>query len=345
MNEEKLGGTLAELAKKINGMGLKFGIWVEPEMVSEDSCLYRTHPDWAFTIPGKKPVRGRSQLVLDFSRKEVVDAIFQQITTLLDSANIEYLKWDMNRSITDVYSAGIPAERQGEVLHRYVLGLYDFLERIIKRYPDLLIEGCSGGGGRFDAGMLYYTPQIWCSDNTDAIDRIRIQYGTSFGYPISAVGSHVSAVPNHQTGRITPMETRGVTAMAGSFGYELDLSRITREEKECIRQQIRDYQTYWNVIHNGSYYRLSDPFKDQETAAWEFVGPKKEEALLNVVTLNCHGNRPVSYVKLKGLEEEGEYKDIKSGTVYSGSALMNAGIPVPFMNGEYQAWQVYFRKI
>ena len=231
VNEAKLGGTLNSLVTRINSLGMKFGIWVEPEMVSEDSELYRAHPDWAFTIPGRKPVRSRSQLVLDFSRPQVVDHVFGQISQVLDSANIEYVKWDMNRSITDVYSAMARKNGQGEVLHRYMLGVYDFLERLCKRYPNLLIEGCSGGGGRFDAGMLYYTPQIWCSDNTDAIDRIRIQYGTSFGYPVSAVGSHVSAVPNHQTGRTTPMKTRGVVAMAGSFGYELDLNKITDEDK------------------------------------------------------------------------------------------------------------------
>ena len=204
VNVQKLGGSLGSLVSRINGLGMKFGIWMEPEMVSEDSSLYREHPDWAFAVPGRKPVRGRSQLVLDFSRKEVADYIFDSICRVLDSAHIEYLKWDMNRSIADVYSAAgkmAGGNSPGSILYRYMLGLYDFLERLTKRYPDLLIEGCSGGGGRFDAGMLYYTPQIWCSDNTDALDRLQIQYGTSFGFPISAVGSHVSAVPNHQTRR------------------------------------------------------------------------------------------------------------------------------------------------
>ena len=207
VNEKKLGGTLGNLIKRINDLGVKFGIWIEPEMVSEDSDLYRKHPDWALTVPGRNPVRSRNQLVLDFSRKEVVDEIYDQICKVLDQGNIEYVKWDMNRSLMDVYSS--VTRDQGRVLHDYVLGLYDFLERLVQRYPNLLIEGCSGGGGRFDAGMMYYTPQIWCSDNTDAIDRLRIQYGTSFGYPVSVVGSHVSAVPNHQTGRKTPLHTRG----------------------------------------------------------------------------------------------------------------------------------------
>ena len=229
VNEKKLGGTLGNLIKRINDLGVKFGIWIEPEMVSEDSDLYRKHPDWALTVPGRNPVRSRNQLVLDFSRKEVVDEIYDQICKVLDQGNIEYVKWDMNRSLMDVYSS--VTRDQGRVLHDYVLGLYDFLERLVQRYPNLLIEGCSGGGGRFDAGMMYYTPQIWCSDNTDAIDRLRIQYGTSFGYPVSVVGSHVSAVPNHQTGRKTPLHTRGVVAMSGTFGYELNLMKLSEEEK------------------------------------------------------------------------------------------------------------------
>ena len=236
VNEEKLGCSLAQLSEQIHGLGLQFGLWVEPEMVSEDSELYRKHPDWALAVPGRKPVRSRCQLVLDFSREDVVDYIYEQISRVLRSARIEYIKWDMNRSIAEVYSAAADRQNPGEILYRYVLGLYRFLERLNREYPELLIEGCSGGGGRFDAGMLYYTPQIWCSDNTDAMDRIRIQYGTSFGYPISAVGSHISAVPNHQNGRVTPMETRGLAAMAGSFGLELDLDKITEEEKACVRR-------------------------------------------------------------------------------------------------------------
>lgn len=222
---------MGELAKAVNDRGLLFGLWFEPEAISEDSDLYRAHPDYALKIPGRDPVRSRFQLVLDFSRKEVVDCIWEQMKEILDNAHISYVKWDMNRSLSDLYSKALPADRQGEVSHRYVLGLYDLLERLNCTYPDLLIEGCSGGGGRFDAGMLYYTPQIWCSDNTDAINRLEIQYGTSFGYPISAVGSHVSAVPNHQTGRITPFHTRGVVASAGSFGYELDPALLSDEEK------------------------------------------------------------------------------------------------------------------
>lgn len=344
VNEKKLGGTLGNLIKRINDLGVKFGIWIEPEMVSEDSDLYRKHPDWALTVPGRNPVRSRNQLVLDFSRKEVVDEIYDQICKVLDQGNIEYVKWDMNRSLMDVYSS--VTKDQGRVLHDYVLGLYDFLERLVQRYPNLLIEGCSGGGGRFDAGMMYYTPQIWCSDNTDAIDRLRIQYGTSFGYPVSVVGSHVSAVPNHQTGRKTPLHTRGVVAMSGTFGYELNLMKLSEEEKQEIREQIAEYKSYASIIQNGLYYRLSDPTTG-EICAWEFVHTDEKEqskVLLNIVMQVIHGNMTVNYVKLQGLEETAVYREEKSGKRYTGAALMYGGMPLPIEPGEYQAYQYCFVK-
>ena len=338
VNEKKLGGTLGDLIKKINDLGVKFGIWVEPEMISEDSNLYREHPDWALTIPGRNPVHARNQLVLDFSRKEVVDHIFDQICKVLDQGNIEYVKWDMNRSLMDVFSRG--TENQGRVMYDYVLGLYDFLERIVTRYPDLLIEGCSGGGGRFDAGMMYYTPQIWCSDNTDALDRLQIQYGTSFGYPVSAVGSHVSAVPNHQTGRITSLHTRGVVAMAGTFGYELNLGKLSEEEKQEIRLQVEEYRKFAPLIQTGLYYRLSDPARE-EYAAWAFVSEDQKEVLLNVVLQEIHGNMTVNYVKLQGLKCSAIYRDTETGKIYNGAALMEAGIPMPVEMGEFKAYQMH----
>ena len=344
VNEKKLGGTLGNLIKKINDLGVKFGIWIEPEMVSEDSDLYRKHPDWALAVPGRNPVRSRNQLVLDFSRKEVVDEIYDQICKVLDQGNIEYVKWDMNRSLMDVYSS--VTRDQGRVLHDYVLGLYDFLERLVQRYPNLLIEGCSGGGGRFDAGMMYYTPQIWCSDNTDAIDRLRIQYGTSFGYPVSVVGSHVSAVPNHQTGRKTPLHTRGVVAMSGTFGYELNLMKLSEEEKQEIREQIAEYKSYASIIQNGLYYRLSNP-TTEEICAWEFVHTDEKEQSkvhLNIVMQVIHGNMTVNYVKLQGLEETAVYREEKSGKRYTGAALMYGGMPLPIEPGEYQAYQYCFVK-
>lgn len=339
VNEKKLCGTLSELVKEVHDMGLSFGLWFEPEMISEDSDLYREHPDWALMIPGRNPVRSRNQLVLDFSRKEVVDGIFGQISAVLDNANIEYVKWDMNRSLMDVFS--VMTKDQGRVMYDYVLGLYDFLDRMVNRYPDLLIEGCSGGGGRFDAGMLYYTPQIWCSDNSDAIDRLRIQYGTSFGYPVSAMGAHVSAVPNHQTGRITPLHTRGVVAMSGTFGYELDLLKLTEEEKDEVRSQIGEFRKYAPLIQNGRYYRLTDPFKS-EVCAWEIVGNSQEEVLLNVVMEEIHGNMTVNYVQLRGLDESALYKEQTTGRIYSGAALMHGGMPLPAEFGEYRAYQYHF---
>ena len=338
VNEKKLGGTLGDLIKKINDLGVKFGIWVEPEMISEDSDLYREHPDWALTIPGRNPVHARNQLVLDFSRKEVVDHISDQICKVLDQGNIEYVKWDMNRSLMDVFSRG--TEDQGRVMYDYVLGLYDFLERIVTRYPDLLIEGCSGGGGRFDAGMMYYTPQIWCSDNTDALDRLQIQYGTSFGYPVSVVGSHVSAVPNHQTGRITSLHTRGVVAMAGTFGYELNLGKLSEEEKQEIRLQVEEYRKFAPLIQTGLYYRLSDPARE-EYAAWAFVSEDQKEVLLNVVLQEIHGNMTVNYVKLQGLKCSAIYRDTETGKIYNGAALMEAGIPMPVEMGEFKAYQTH----
>ncbi len=338
VNEQKLGCTLKQMIERINALGVKFGIWIEPEMVSEDSDLYRTHPEWSLQIPGRKPVRGRNQLVLDFSRKEVRDHIFDLICGVLDQGNIEYVKWDMNRSIADVYSM---ENRQGTVAYDYVIGVYDFLEKLTQKYPDLLIESCSGGGGRFDAGMMYYTPQIWCSDNTDALDRVRIQYGTSFFYPVSTVGSHVSAVPNHQTGRSVSLHTRGVVAMAGTFGYELDLATLTSEEKVIIKEQIRQYKKYAELIQKGKYYRLSNPFQE-ECAAWLFVSENADKALLNVVMLENHGNMNVQYVKLKGLNPNTVYEVAATEKRYYGSALMQAGIPMPVQQGEYLSYQMEF---
>ena len=342
VNEEKIKGGLPALAERIHGLGLKFGLWVEPEMISEDSDLYREYPDWALKIPGRAMNRSRHQLNLDITRKEVRDHIMNQIFKVLDACKADYVKWDMNRSMAEVYSR--TAEEQGSVQYDYMLGLYDFLERIISRYPDLLIEGCSGGGGRFDAGMLYYTPQIWCSDNTDAVDRVRIQYGTSFGYPISAVGSHVSAVPNHQTGRKTSLHTRGVCAMAGTFGYELDPAKMTDEECGEIREQIVEYKKYAQLVQNGLYYRLSNPFAE-EIGAWEFASEDGKEVLVNVVMLEIHGNMTVNYVKLKGLCAGQFYKDSRTGKIYPAEALMEVGIPMPLEFGEYKAYQIYLEMV
>lgn len=333
VNEKKLGGSLSELIRRVHEQGVKFGIWIEPEMVNEDSDLYRAHPDWAIQISGRKPIRSRNQLLLDFSRKEVRDQVFEQICAVLDQGEIDYVKWDMNRSMADVYA--------GNLTYDYVLGVYDFMERLTSRYPDLLLEGCSGGGGRFDAGMLYYSPQIWCSDNTDAINRTRIQYGTSFFYPVSAVGAHVSAVPNHQTGRVTNLNTRGVTAMAGTFGYELNPALLSEEEKQTIREQIQTYKKYERLINEGTYWRLSNPFED-EVSAWMSVSREQDRALVSVVRLVSEANSTTVYIRLRGLKPDAVYLEENSGKQYFGAALMAAGIPLPAFTHEYEAYQFSF---
>ena len=339
VNEKKLGCTLSELADRIHNLGMKFGIWYEPECISEDSDLYRAHPDWAFTVPGRRPTRGRNQLVLDFSREDVRNHIFDEMTKVLDKADVDYLKWDFNRSISDIYCAVLPAERQGEVPHRYVLGLYEFLDRLGKRYPDMLIEGCSGGGGRFDAGMLHYTSQIWCSDDTDAIERLKIQYGTSFAYPVSAVGSHVSACPNHQTGRIVPFESRATVAMAGTFGYELGPAKLSEEEKQQIQEQIAEFKKYYDVIHFGNYYRLTNAMEEGPYAAWEFAKEDGSEALVSVVASRVRTNDPGVRIKLRGLKENQIY--LVNGEEYPGGALMHGGLLLEEAKKEYQSWNYH----
>ena len=307
VNETKLSGGLHDLVEKIKGMGMRFGIWFEPEMISEDSDLYRKHPDWAIRIPDRAPMRSRYQLVLDMANPEVQEYLFRVMSDVLHSADISYVKWDMNRSISDWYTRTLPADRQGEMPHRYVLGLYALLERLTAAFPDVLFEGCSGGGGRFDAGMLYYCPQIWCSDDTDAYERTKIQYGTSFFYPVSAVGSHVSTVPNHQTGRITPFETRGTVAMAGSFGYELDLNLLSDGEKQEVAEQIRQFKTYGPLIHNGKYYRLTNPMAE-DAALWEFAAQDGSEVLVQGMLFHAEANVLRRTVQLRGLDAEKRYR-------------------------------------
>lgn len=341
VSEEKLNGGLGKLAEKIKSLGMKFGLWFEPEMVSEDSDLYRSHPDWAIKIPSRNPVRSRYQLVLDMINPEVRDYLFGAISDILKNADISYIKWDMNRSICDWYTPCLSAENQGEMPHRYVLGLYELLERLTTAFPDVLFEGCSGGGGRFDAGMLYYCPQIWCSDDTDAFERTKIQYGTSFFYPVSAIGSHVSAVPNHQTGRITPIETRAVTAMAGSFGYELDLNTLSHDEKQEVKEQIVRFKKDGPLIHNGLYYRLSDSLNDKY-AMWGFVSDDKKEVLVHGVIFRTEPNRTQYLVKLRGLLPDTNYRLAENGEVYKGSALMNGGILLPKSWGDYASIEMHF---
>lgn len=341
VNEKKLGGKLKDLVDGVNEIGLKFGIWFEPEMISEDSDLYRAHPDWALKIPGRAPTRGRQQLVLDFSREDVRTYIFDRMCEILESSDIEYIKWDANRHLTDVWSALLPAERQGEVFHRFILGLYDFLEKITQRFPNVLFEGCSGGGGRFDAGMMYYHPQIWCSDDTDAVERLEIQYGTSFAYPVSTMGAHVSVCPNHQTGRSVSMKTRGVVAMSGTFGYELDITKLSEEDKQTVKEQIEAFKKYYDLIQNGDYYRLTDDGRKSPFVAWEFVSADKKEALLNMVVLRTKANPILHTVYARGLEADMMYQVEGSQEKFSGAALMNGGYPIPVMGDDYQAVQIH----
>ena len=344
VNETKLSGGLHDLVEKIKGMGMRFGIWFEPEMISEDSDLYRKHPDWAIRIPDRAPMRSRYQLVLDMANPEVQEYLFRVMSDVLHSADISYVKWDMNRSISAWYTRTLPADRQGEMPHRYVLGLYALLERLTAAFPDVLFEGCSGGGGRFDAGMLYYCPQIWCSDDTDAYERTKIQYGTSFFYPVSAVGSHVSTVPNHQTGRITPFETRGTVAMAGSFGYELDLNLLSDGEKQEVAEQIRQFKTYGPLIHNGKYYRLTNPMAE-DAALWEFAAQDGSEVLVQGMLFHAEANVLRRTVQLRGLDAEKRYRLDGTEQVYTGAALMAGGVLLPKAWGDYTPVTMHFSEV
>ncbi|MDE7224059.1 MAG: alpha-galactosidase [Acetatifactor sp.] len=360
-NEEKLGCSLKELAERIVGSGMQFGLWVEPECISEDSDLYRRHPDWAVSIPGRKPALGRNQLILDFSRQEVQDYIIERLSAIFAETSITYVKWDFNRSICDKYSRGMGPEHQGEFAHRFVLGLYRVLEELTSGFPHILFEGCSGGGGRFDAGMLYYTPQIWCSDNTDAIERLNIQYGTSFGYPVSSMGSHVSAVPNHQTGRVTPLSTRSCVALAGTFGYELDISKLSEAEKDQVRKQIRIFKENYDLIQYGEYYRLLPP-SDPQCTVWEIVSPDGKEALISAVYHHVTSNAAPVIVRPQGLKAESRYRlRLESGLMpdgcreaiaerfplyfgesesVTGAALQQGGLVIPEAMEEYGTWQL-----
>ena len=345
VNEKKLGCSMQELSDQIHALGLEFGLWFEPEMVNEDSDLYRAHPDWALADPDRKPMLARNQLVLDMSRQDVVDYLFDAMCAVLDHAKIEYVKWDFNRSIANCYSHALSADRQGEAAHRFMLGTYQLLERLLSRYPDLMIEGCSGGGGRFDAGMLYYCPQIWCSDDTDAIERLEIQRGTSYGYPASAMGSHVSAAPNHQTGRRVPLNTRGIVAQSGTFGYELNPEKLSDAEKEEIQKQIEEYHRFASLIAHGDYYRLTELNDGKDYSAWMFAAKDGSEALVNLVVTHVRANGPFPYVKLQGLIPDASYRLEGDDQTYSGASLMYGGISFPLTWDDYPAHQLYFTRI
>lgn len=334
--EKKLKGGLKYLVDEVNKLGMKFGIWFEPEMISPDSELYKAHPDWAIQIKGRPLTLCREQYVLDYSRKEVRDYVYGMMRKILDSANIEYIKWDMNRQLTEVGSTTLPAERQRELWHRYVLGVYDLMDRLTTDYPHILLENCSGGGARFDPGMLYYSPQIWCSDDTDAIERLKIQHGTSMCYPCSAMGAHVSDCPNHTVGRNTPFKTRGHVAMVGTFGYELDVTRIPQEDRDAIPAQIEEFNKFNKLVRTGDHYRIGNMFEDNTWDAWEFVAKDKSEALFEFVQVLGRPNERSRRIKLKGLEADAYYyEENEPDKKISGAALMNAGINIAKMwNGD-----------
>jgi alpha-galactosidase len=309
---------------------MKFGLWFEPECISENSNLYRAHPEWVLQAPDRKGVLGRKQWVIDMSNPQAVDAVFGMMSDILDNNNIEYIKWDFNRYLTDLYSSALPANMQGEVFHRYILGVYDLLERLCNRYPDLLIESCASGGGRFDCGMLYYTPQIWTSDDTDPLERVNIQYGTSFCYPIISMGAHITASPNHVTKRNTPVLTRSNVAMAGTFGFELDLTKLSDEELEVLRNETEFYKKYSELIRKGDYYRLTS--NKEKYISWQFVDTDKKNSLaVLVMQKNNIDGKPIIR-KFAGLEPSAKYKVIIDGTLlersYSGVALMEIGLNI-----------------
>lgn len=342
--EGKLTNGLREIADYAHSKGLKFGLWFEPEMISVDSELYRTHSDFLMQEPGRMPSASRSQHVLDFTRLDVRQTIEKQMRKILDTIPLDYIKWDMNRSLSDVYSITLDPQRQGEVAHRYMLGLYELLEHLITDYPEILWEGCSGGGGRFDAGFIYYMPQSWTSDNTDAVERMKIQYGTSLAYPISSITAHVSAVPNHQTDRSTSLKTRGETAMSAVFGYELDLTKLSPEEKKQVKDQIISYQTIRPVIQYGHYYRLASPF-EENIAAWMFVSPKQDEAIVFLGRILASAQPAFHEVYLMGLDDEALYQEQTSKRIFSGAELMTVGLYFRDFQGDFQTELLHFKKL
>ena len=339
VNEDKLKGGLSALIDRIHGMGLQFGIWYEPEMISPDSDLFRAHPDWCLHIGNRPKSIARQQYVIDMTRKEVRDAVFEQMFAVLSKNKIDYLKWDFNRNLTEVACAAYPADRQGEIFHRFVLGTYELMDRLCEAFPDMLIENCSGGGGRFDPGMLYYSPQIWCSDNTDPIERLTIQFGTSLCYPASAMGAHVSA--NSRAG----YETKADVALWGSFGYELDPDKLDDATKDLIRSQVAEYHKYYDLTHNGELYRLITPTENTYRCAWQLVSEDKSESLVTVVNIR---RNPCQFflLRLAGLEENAYYRIEETGEVYSGALLMHAGLNcTDTSNKDNTTFKIYLQKV
>ena len=345
VNQKKLPGGLKQLADKINAEGIQFGIWMEPEMVSPDSELYRTHPDWAIQVPGREINMARHQYVLDMTRQDVRDHIFEAMSAVLHSANITYLKWDMNRAMADIGSAALPAERMGEFYHRYVLGLYDLQERLVQEFPELLLENCTGGGGRFDPGMLYYSPQIWTSDNMDPVQRLLIQEGTALMYPLSTMGAHVCVANNHCNGRVTPLHTRAHVAMAGTFGYELDITQMSQEEREQCAQFNALHHEYSHINRDGDYYRIASYRENGIYDCWQVVSKEKDEFLLTYVQVRFEARPKRIRLRLEGLQEDALYRISGTDKVYSGESLMKAGYHMDMLRGDNNSILLHFEKV
>lgn len=324
---KKLPNGLEGLSERIRKLDLNFGLWFEPEMISEKSTLYKNHPDWVIHVPGRRMSPGRNQYVLDFSRHEVVDYLYVCISSAIEEGKLSYIKWDMNRHMTEIYSAVLPADRQQELGHRYILGVYRLYDKLTSAYPDVLFESCASGGGRFDPGILYYAPQTWTSDDTDALERLKIQYGTSFVYPLSAMGAHVSAVPNHQVHRTTPLKTRAAVAFFGVFGYELDVTKMTDEEKEEVKRQISFYKANRQLIQYGDFYRMESPYhQDGNVTSWIVVSPDMKEALAARYQVMAKPNPQFDRIYFKGLNPDLRYKLEGSDQTYYGDELMHAGL-------------------
>ena len=345
VNEEKLKGGLEYLVDEVNKLGMKFGIWFEPEMISPDSDLYRAHPDYAIAIPGREPSLCRNQYVLDLTRKEVRDYAYECVAKILRSANIEYVKWDMNRQLSDIGSLELPADQMGELYHRYVLAVYEMQERMMTEFPHLLLENCSGGGARFDPGMLYYSPQIWCSDDTDAIERLKIQEGTALIYPLSTMGAHVSDCPNHTVGRVTPFETRGYVALAGTFGYELDVTKIPESDREQIPAQVAMYHKYNDLVREGDYYRIASYAENHYFDCYGVVSKDKKEALYTYVQVLNRPNYHSRRIYLKGLAAEKYYAIEGEDGTWSGEQLMNAGLLVQNPFGDFTGKLIHLTEV
>ncbi|MFR0616893.1 alpha-galactosidase [Limosilactobacillus mucosae] len=340
VDEKKFNHGIAGFAKRVHDLDMKFGLWFEPEMISIDSKLYQTHPEWMIKTPGRGQTPGRHQFVLDMSRQEVVDYLFGLMSHIIQDAKLDYIKWDMNRNITEMYGADLPADQQLEFSHRYILGVYDLYDRLTKAFPDVLFESCASGGGRFDLGMMYYAPQAWCSDDTDAVERIKIQDGTSYGYTPSMWGAHVSAVPNDQVGRLTSIDMRAKVAYFGAFGYELDVTELSDEEQATIKQQVAFYKQYRKLFQFGTFYRLETPDTSDNVYGWETVSHDKQTAIgMRYQILNGANPAYIRYY-FKGLDPERRYTVNDGSEVFSGAELMNAGYFVPRVMNRLQSPKV-----